>query len=112
MASVNRVILIGNLGHSPVERTMPDGRQIATASMATNEKRADSTHTEWHRLEFPPELQARAVDSLKRGAGLYIEGALRTRKHTNRQKQEVTTLWVVVSDFHLLHASEPRHESA
>lgn len=84
--SVNKVILVGNLGRDPEVRSFPDGGQIANVSVATSEKWRDKQsgdmreHTEWHRLVFNGRLAEIAGQYLRKGSQIYVEGSIRTRK--------------------------------
>src|ERR1700723_2628431 len=89
--SVNKVILIGNLGRDPEIRTTQDGREIANITIATSESWKDKNSgerkekTEWHRVVIFNENLVKVVKSyLKKGAKVYIEGALQTRKWTDK----------------------------
>lgn len=86
MASVNKVILVGNLGRDPEMRTFPSGDQIANVSLATTDNWRDKQTgekkeaTEWHRLAFTGRLAEIAGQYLRKGSQIYVEGSLRTRK--------------------------------
>lgn len=86
MASLNKVSLIGHLGRDPETRYLPDGTAITNASLATSESWTDKTTgekkeaTEWHRINFFGKLAEIAGQYLKKGALIYVEGSLRTRK--------------------------------
>jgi single-strand DNA-binding protein len=86
MASVNRVTLIGNLGADPETRYLPSGDAVSNVSLATTDKYKDKTSgemkeaTEWHRIAFFGKLAEIVNEYLKKGASVYIEGRLRTRK--------------------------------
>ncbi len=86
MSSVNKVILIGNLGKDPEIRYMPSGDAIANLTLATSENWTDKTSgdkkelTEWHRVAFFGRTAEVAGQYLKKGAKIYVEGSLRTRK--------------------------------
>lgn len=90
MASVNKVIIIGNLGRDPETRFMPSGDAMATIAVATTESWKDKTsgekkeQTEWHRITFFGKLAEIAGQYLKKGSQVYIEGSLRTRKYTDK----------------------------
>lgn len=90
MASVNKVILIGNLGRDPETRYMPSGDAITTVSIATTESWKDKATgekkdaTEWHRVTFFGKLAEIAGQYLKKGSSVYVEGSLRTRKYTDK----------------------------
>ena len=86
MASVNKVILIGNLGRDPETRYMPEGGAITNISIATTEKWKDKNgemqeKTEWHRVAFFGKLAEIAGEYLKKGSQVYIEGKLRTDEY-------------------------------
>ena len=91
MASVNKVILVGNLGRDPEMRTFPSGDQVANVSLATTDKWRDKQsgepreHTEWHRLVFNGRLAEIAGQYLRKGSQVYIEGSIRTRKWQDQQ---------------------------
>lgn len=91
MASINKVILIGNLGRDPELRTFADGGKLANVSLATTEKWKDKTTgqskeaTEWHNLVFNGRLAEVARQYLRKGSRIYIEGGLRTRKWQDKQ---------------------------
>lgn len=86
MASVNKVILVGNLGRDPESRTFPSGDQVVNATLATSDRWKDKQtgemreHTEWHRLVFNGRLAEIAAQYLRKGSSIYVEGSLRTRK--------------------------------
>ena len=91
MASVNKVIIIGNLGRDPEMRSFPNGDQIANVTVATTDKWKDKQtgeareHTEWHRLVFNGRLAEIAGQYLRKGSQIYVEGSIRTRKWTDQQ---------------------------
>jgi len=104
--SVNKVILVGNLGKDPEIRRTQDGRPIANLSVATSESWRDKAtgerkeKTEWHRVViFNEGLCKVAEQYLKKGAKVYIEGALQTRKWTDQQGQEKYSTEVVLQGF-------------
>lgn len=86
MASVNKVILVGNLGRDPETRYMPDGGAVTNISVATTEQWKDKSSgekqekTEWHRVAFFGKLAEIAGEYLKKGSQVYIEGRLQTRE--------------------------------
>ncbi|MEZ7829628.1 MAG: single-stranded DNA-binding protein [Brachymonas denitrificans] len=86
MASVNKVILVGNLGRDPEIRTFPSGDQVANVTLATSDRWKDKQsgemreHTEWHRLVFNGRLAEIAGQYLRKGSQIYVEGSIRTRK--------------------------------
>src|SRR2546423_5248320 len=104
--SVNKVILVGNLGKDPEIRRTQDGRPIANLSVATSETWRDKAtgerkeKTEWHRVViFNEGLCKVAEQYLKKGAKVYLEGALQTRKWTDQAGQERYTTEVVLQRF-------------
>lgn len=104
--SVNKVILVGNLGKDPEIRTTQDGMKIANLSVATSEQWRDKNtqerveRTEWHRVViFNEKLADVAEKYLRKGSKLYIEGQLQTRKWTDQSGQERYTTEVVVPRF-------------
>ncbi len=104
--SVNKVILIGNLGGDPEVRRTQDGRPIATINIATSEIWRDRTSgerrekTEWHRVViFNESLAKIAEDYLKKGAKVYVEGQLQTRKWQDNQGQDRYSTEVVLQGF-------------
>jgi single-strand DNA-binding protein len=108
MASVNKVILIGNLGRDPEVRYAPSGSAICNASIATTRSWKDKTsgerveETEWHRVVFYDRLAEVAGEYLKKGRSVYVEGRLKTRKWTDKDGAEKYTTEVIASDMTLL----------
>lgn len=104
--SVNKVILVGNLGKDPEIRNTQDGREIASFSIATSETWKDKNSgerkekTEWHNIVvFNPQLVGVVKSYVKKGSKLYIEGALQTRKWTDKDGRERYTTEVVLQNF-------------
>jgi single-strand DNA-binding protein len=104
--SVNKVILVGNLGRDPEVRSTQDGRKIVNLNLATSESWKDKNtgerreKTEWHRVViFNDRLGEVAERYLKKGSKIYIEGALQTRKWTDQSGQEKYTTEVVLQQF-------------
>lgn len=104
--SVNKVILIGNLGRDPEIRSTQDGREIANLAIATSESWKDRNtgerkeKTEWHRVViFNEGLVSVVKNYLKKGAKVYIEGQLQTRKWTDKDGQEKYSTEVVLQGF-------------
>lgn len=99
---VNKVILVGNLGQDPEVRYMPNGCAVANLTLATSESWRDKQdgeireHTEWHRVVVFGKLAEIASEYLRKGAQVYIEGQLRTRKWTDQSGQDKYTTEVVV----------------
>lgn len=104
--SVNKVILVGNVGKDPEIRRTQDGRSIANLSIATSETWRDKStgerkeKTEWHRVSIFSEPLVKVVEKyIKKGAKLYIEGALQTRKWTDQAGVEKYSTEVVLNGF-------------
>jgi single-strand DNA-binding protein len=97
MASVNKVILVGNLGRDPETRYMPDGGAVTNVSIATTETWKDKTSgekqekTEWHRVAFFGKLAEIAGEYLKKGSQVYVEGRLQTREWEKDGVKRYTT---------------------
>ena len=106
MASVNKVILVGNLGRDPEVRHSNDGNPIVNLSVATSETWRDRSsgerreRTEWHRVViFDERLGEVAQKYLQKGSKVYLEGQIQTRKWTDQQGQERYTTEVVLGRF-------------
>src|SRR5437762_10610896 len=124
MASVNKVILIGNLGRDPETRYMPEGGAITNISIATTDKWKDKNgemqeKTEWHRVAFFGKLAEIAGEYLKKGAQIYVEGRLQTRKWQDKEGHDRYTTEIVANDMQMLGSrsgagapSEPVPEAA
>ena len=90
MASVNKVIIVGNLGRDPEMRTFPSGDQVANVTIATTDRWRDKNTgenkeaTEWHRVVFNGRLAEIVGQYLRKGSQVYVEGSLRTRKWTDQ----------------------------
>lgn len=90
MASVNKVIIVGNLGRDPELRTFPSGDQVANVTIATTDRWRDKNTgenkeaTEWHRVVFNGRLAEIVGQHLRKGSQVYVEGSLRTRKWTDQ----------------------------
>src|ERR671922_1985596 len=120
MASVNKVILVGNLGRDPETRYMPDGAAITNVSIATtfawNDKASGEKkeETEWHRVVFRQKLAEIAGEYLKKGSQVYVEGRLRTRKWQEKEGQARYTTEIVADTMQMLGSragsGEPRPE--
>jgi single-strand DNA-binding protein len=96
MASVNKVILIGNLGRDPEVRYLPSGDAVANFSIATTEKWKDKggemqEQTEWHRISFFGRQAEICGEYLRKGSSVYVEGRLQTRKWTDKDGNERTS---------------------
>jgi single-strand DNA-binding protein len=104
--SINKVILVGNIGQEPQVRTMGSGQKVVSFSLATSERWRDRSsgeqkeQTEWHRVViFNPNLVDVAERMLQKGTKLYLEGSLKTRKWQNQQGTDVFTTEVVLNPF-------------
>ncbi len=112
MASVNKVILVGNLGRDPETRYNPDGGAITNVSIATTDKWKDKASgemkeaTEWHRVVFFNRLAEIAGEYLKKGRSVYVEGRLRTRKWTDKDGNEKYTTEIVADQMQMLGSRE------
>jgi single-strand DNA-binding protein len=104
--SINKVILVGNLGRDPEIRTLNSGDKVANLNLATSESWRDRTsgerkeRTEWHRVViFNDNLVKVAENYLRKGSKIYIEGALQTRKYTDQAGAEKFSTEVVLQKF-------------
>ncbi len=116
MASVNKVIIIGNLGRDPEVRYMPDGGAIANISVATTGTWKDKSgekqeRTEWHRVAFFGKLAEIAGEYLKKGSQVYVEGSLRTRKWQDKEGKERYTTEIVADRMQMLGSRAGGSES-
>ena len=108
MASVNKVILIGNLGKDPEVRYMPSGEAVTNITLATTETWKDKSSgdkkeaTEWHRVVFFRKLAEIAGQYLKKGSQVYIEGSLKTRKWQDKDGQDRYTTEIVADEMKML----------
>ncbi|OHC63509.1 MAG: single-stranded DNA-binding protein [Rhodocyclales bacterium GWA2_65_20] len=112
MASVNKVILIGNLGKDPETRYMPNGEQVTNITVATSESWKDKNSgeqkeaTEWHRVTFYRRLAEIAGQYLKKGSQVYIEGRLQTRKWQDKEGQDRYTTEIIANEMKMLGKRE------
>ncbi|HWP19174.1 MAG TPA: single-stranded DNA-binding protein [Burkholderiaceae bacterium] len=112
MASVNKVILIGNLGRDPEVRYTPNGSAVCNISLATtrNWKNRDSgerqEETEWHRVVFYDRLAEIAGEYLKKGRSVYVEGRLKTRKWQGQDGKDNYTTEIIAEQMQLLGSRE------
>ncbi len=104
--SINKVILVGNIGQDPQVRTMQSGQKVVSFSLATSDRWRDrqsgeqKEQTEWHRVViFAPNLVEVAERMLQKGTKLYLEGTLRTRKWQNQQGVDSYTTEVVLNPY-------------
>ena len=112
MASVNKVILVGNLGADPETRYLSNGDAVANIRMATSETWNDKATgekremTEWHRVVFYRRLAEIVGQYLKKGSSVYIEGRIRTRKWQDKEGQERYTTEIEASEMKMLGARQ------
>lgn len=108
MASLNKVLLIGNLGRDPEPRTFPDGGMVTNAQIATTERWKDRQSgemreaTEWHNLVFNGRLAEIAAQYLRKGSPVYVEGSIRTRKWQDKNGQDRYTTEIRVMQMQML----------
>jgi single-strand DNA-binding protein len=124
MASVNKVILVGNLGADPETKYLPSGDAVANIRLATTDRWKDKASgemkeaTEWHRIAFFGRLAEIAGEYLKKGSQVYIEGRIRTRKWQDKEGQDRYSTEIVADSMQMLGSrsgagearSEPRGE--
>ena len=112
MASVNKVIIIGNLGKDPEVRYLPSGAAICNIAVATSRQWKDKTsgdkqeETEWHRITFFDRMAEIAGEYLKKGKSVYVEGRLKTRKYTDKDGVEKYATDIVATEMQLLGGRE------
>ena len=112
MASVNKVILIGNCGRDPEIRYLPSGQAVANVSIATSSRRKDKNtgeiieDTQWHRVTFYDRLAEIAGEYVKKGRPVYIEGRLKYGKYTDQSGQERNTVDIIATEMQLLGGRE------
>lgn len=108
MASVNKVIIVGNLGRDPETRYMPNGDAVTNIAVATTESWKDKTSgekkelTEWHRVTFYRKLAEIAGQYLKKGSQVYLEGRLQTRKWTDKDGVERYSTEIIADSMQML----------
>lgn len=124
MASVNKVIIVGNLGRDPETRYMPNGDAVCNIAVATTETWKDKAtgekkeQTEWHRVTMYRKLGEIAGQYLKKGSSVYLEGKLQTRKYTDKDGVERYTTEIIADTMQMLGsgpagakpAQEPRQQ--
>ena len=117
MASVNKVILVGNLGADPETRYLSSGDAVTNVRLATTESWKDKTTgekkevTEWHRVVFYRRLAEIAGQYLKKGSPVYVEGRIRTRKWTDKEGQERYTTEIEATEMQLLGSRQGMGEA-
>jgi single-strand DNA-binding protein len=116
MSSVNKVILIGNLGRDPEMRYLPSGEPVANIALATTSKYKSKTgemveETEWHRITFFGKLAEIVGQYLKKGRPVYVEGRLKTRKYTDKDGVEKYATDIIANEMQML-GGKPEGEEA
>ena len=116
MASVNKVILIGNLGRDPESRFMQDGTQVCNISLAMSEKWIDKSgskneKTEWVNVVFYKKLAEIVTEYLSKGSQVYVEGRLETRKWTDKNGIERYTTQIIANEMRMLGGKKDSAES-
>ncbi|MCG2595678.1 single-stranded DNA-binding protein [Ramlibacter sp. XY19] len=112
MASVNKVIIVGNLGKDPETRTFPSGGRVCNVTIATSERWKDKNTgemkelTEWHRVVFNDRLAEIAGEYLRKGSQVYVEGSIRTRKYTDKDGAERYTTEIRADEMKMLGKRE------
>ncbi len=111
MASVNKVILMGNLGRDPEVRYLPSGDPVANITIATSSRYKGKTgemveETEWHRVTFFGRLAEIASQYLKKGRPVYVEGRIKTNKYTDKNGVERYSTDIIASEMQLLGGRE------
>lgn len=118
MASVNKVIIVGNLGRDPETRYMPNGEAVTNITVATTESWKDKNSgekkelTEWHRITFYRRLAEVAGQYLKKGSQVYVEGRLQTRKWTDKENVERYTTEIIADTMQMLGSRQGGGASA
>lgn len=107
MASINKAILIGNLGKDPETKFMPDGKAVANITVATSESWKDKSgekqeRTEWHRVSFFGKLAEIVGQYLKKGSQVYVEGRIQTRKWQDKDGNERYTTEIIGDEMKML----------
>ena len=111
MASVNKVILVGNLGRDPEVRYMPNGEAVCNFSIATTDSWKDKAgakqeRTEWHNIVMYRKLAEIAGEYLKKGRPVYVEGRLQTRKWQTKEGQDRYTTEIIADQMQMLGGRE------
>lgn len=116
MASVNKVVIVGNLGKDPEIRTFPNGDQVANVTVATTDRWKDKASgeqkeaTEWHRITFHARLAEIAGKYLRKGSQVYIEGSLRNRKWTDQATGQERYATEIRADNMQMLGSKPQSD--
>ena len=117
MASINKVIIVGNLGRDPENRYLPSGEQVTSIAVATTDRWRDKAsgeqkeQTEWHRISFFGKLAEIAGQYLKKGSQVYIEGRLRTRKYTDKEGIDRYATEIIADTMQMLGGRQEGQQS-
>ncbi|MCW5651319.1 MAG: single-stranded DNA-binding protein [Ramlibacter sp.] len=112
MASVNKVILVGNCGRDPEIRYLPSGAAVANVTLATSSRRKDKNSgetiedTQWHRITFYDRLAEIAGEYVKKGRPIYVEGRLKYGRYTGQDGVEKNTVDIIATELQLLGGRE------
>lgn len=112
MASVNKVILVGNCGRDPEIRYLPSGQAVANISLATTSRRKNKEtgesieDTQWHRVQFFDRLAEICAEYVKKGRSVYVEGRLKYGKYTDKDGVEKNTCDIVGTELQMLGGRE------
>jgi single-strand DNA-binding protein len=112
MASVNKVILVGNCGRDAEIRYLPSGQAVANVTLATTSRRKDRTSgelvedTQWHRITFYERMAEIAGEYVKKGRPIYVEGRLKYGKYTDQSGVERNTVDIIATELQLLGSRE------
>ena len=115
--SVNKVIIVGNLGRDPENRYLPSGEQVTSIAVATTDRWRDKSsgeqkeQTEWHRISFFGKLAEIAGQYLKKGSQVYIEGRLRTRKYTDKEGVDRYATEIIADTMQMLGSRQDWQQS-
>jgi len=113
MASVNRVIIVGNLGRDPELRFLASGDAVANIAVATSYKPKDKPEiTEWHRISFFGRLAEIVGQYLKKGSSVYVEGRLQTRKYTDKDGIEKYATDIIAENMQMLSGRQEEAQPA
>lgn len=118
MASVNRVIIVGNLGRDPEIRYMPSGEAVCNFSVATTDEwkgkdGSKQSKTEWHNIIIYRKLAEIAGEYLKKGSQVYLEGKIETKKWNDKEGNERSTVQIVCDEMKMLgNSSKPEPKNA
>ena len=116
--SINKVIIVGNLGRDPENRYLPSGEQVTSIAVATTDRWRDKTsgeqkeQTEWHRISFFGKLAEIAGQYLKKGSQVYIEGRLRTRKYTDKEGIDRYATEIIADTMQMLGNKQDSSQSS